>query len=485
MFSNPVAFFVSLGLFGLLLIIAEGLKDWLHASTTRRLVHVCVGLYSAVVPFIFQGPGWVYFLAVIFILINAWTRHVGRLGSIHGRDNRSLGTVAFPMAMVVATALCWSRQPEYLWVFSSAFIVLALADPAAGFVGRKYASHYRKIGKAQKSLLGSLVFFLVTAFILAAFLSFREENTTFLWAAGFGALLAMLTEALGGRGWDNLFIVMTIVVWGIVLEEQQLLVVEVMLASLLATGFVILSYRFRLLDLGGAIATCLMGLSLYLLGGWHWLGVVMLFFLIGSFLSKWLAPSAEKQNPIEEKGHVRDAGQVYANGGVAWFCVVAYALFPSELWYGAFLGSIGAAAADTFATEIGRLSKRNPRLITTGKTVAPGTSGGVTVPGMLASLAGAFLIACAGTLLLWREEAWLSIAVITLAGLAGSLVDSILGASVQAGFMTDDGRFTERRYGNKNENQWVKGWHWLGNDRVNMVCTLTGGLLGGFLWAYL
>ena len=487
MFSNFIAFIFSLALFGLLLLIAESLRKWFNASTTRRIVHMCVGLYSASVPYVFPGPTWVYLLAGIFILFNAWTRKAGYLRGIHGRDAKSIGTVAFPMAMVLATALSWSRLPEYPWVFSCAFIVLALADPAAGFVGKRYANHVYKIGNAQKSILGSLVFFLLAAGILAGFLIFREQFTGILAIAGFGALVATLVEALGGRGWDNLFIVVAIVIWGIWLEEFSVQADEVLIISTLSILLGILFLCFHLLDRSGSLATCLMGVSLYLFGGWSWLGIVFLFFISGSLLSKWAARH-KGEGIIEEKGHVRDAGQVYANGGVAWFCVIAHAIYPSEIWYWAFLGAISAAAADTFATEVGSWSKVLPRLIITGKRVAPGTSGGITMYGLAGSILGALLIAVAGT---WVAPEGNGVAIIrsvtliSLAGLIGSIVDSLLGATLQAGFRTSEGRFTEKRHACNAENEHVKGVIWLGNDRVNTFCTLIGALFGALAMGYL
>ncbi len=60
---------------------------------------------------------------------------------------------------------------------------------------------------------------------------------------------------------------------------------------------------------------------------------------------------------------------------------------------------MAAVTADTWATELGVLAAQPPRLITTGRRVAPGASGGVTPAGTLAALAGAGFIGVVGALL--------------------------------------------------------------------------------------
>jgi uncharacterized membrane protein len=92
---------------------------------------------------------------------------------------------------------------------------------------------------------------------------------------------------------------------------------------------------------------------------------------------------------------------------------------------------------DTSASEIGILSSSSPLLVTTGRRVPPGTNGAVTLLGTVASaVAGAATGTSFGVceLLLEgsRAEVVLNAACIgALAGLFGSVVDSLLGASLQ------------------------------------------------------
>ncbi|PWY89040.1 hypothetical protein BO70DRAFT_359348 [Aspergillus heteromorphus CBS 117.55] len=108
------------------------------------------------------------------------------------------------------------------------------------------------------------------------------------------------------------------------------------------------------------------------------------------------------------------------------------------------VANYAAVAADTFSSELGILSKSNPRLITspTLRVVPPGTNGGVTGTGLLAGLLGAFTIAATSAALMpfcvegdtgstWKTRAQWALAV-TLWGGLGSVLDSVLGALFQA-----------------------------------------------------
>ena len=145
-----------------------------------------------------------------------------------------------------------------------------------------------------------------------------------------------------------------------------------------------------------------------------------------------------------------------------------------------FGGVMATVTADTWATEIGVLSPQPPRLLTTWRCVEPGTSGGITSYGMLASAGGALAIgvALAGLAML-ELEVWLPglLAAAWLGGLVGSLSDSLLGATVQAIYIAPGGE-TERSVGsNGAANQRLRGWSWMNNDIVNFLSSLVGGVV--------
>ena len=136
--------FQALGLFASLLLASVAAGEGLRAlgwrpESSRRMVHVGVGLTVAASPAWFSSPGPIYGLAVAFLIGNAVALGRGWFRGMHAIERRSLGTVVFPLALVVALALCWTLDPGRVFVLQAAFAVLALADPAASWVGTRIA----------------------------------------------------------------------------------------------------------------------------------------------------------------------------------------------------------------------------------------------------------------------------------------------------------------------------------------------------------
>jgi uncharacterized membrane protein len=176
---------------------------------------------------------------------------------------------------------------------------------------------------------------------------------------------------------------------------------------------------------------------------------------------------------------------VTANGGVA----AVAALLGS--WTGV-AGALAAAAADTWATEVGAFSPWPARLITTGARVTRGVSGGITALGTLGGFAGAAVM---GALATWLQPRGMAPGlahpsglgfVATLAGVLGMLADSVLGATVQGKYECPgcSAQFERRDAVCHEPVRLIKGWRWLDNDGVNLAATLVGAataLLGSRL----
>jgi len=243
-----------------------------------------------------------------------------------------------------------------------------------------------------------------------------------------------------------------------------------MAAAALPGGF--LAYRLHLLSASGAIAATAFGCCLLILGDARWLMLALAFFIPSSALSKLGRRRKSAAEARVEKGSRRDAGQVLANGGAAWAALGLHALWAGEVWALGFAGALAAAAADTWATEIGGLARSTPRMITTGRPVPPGTSGGVTLLGCAASLAGALFIALMA-MALGLATGW-GVPVVAVAGVLGSLTDSVVGATLQALYRDVQGSMTERAEMAGQPNELIRGVAWMTNDAVNLAATVVG-----------
>lgn len=249
-----------------------------------------------------------------------------------------------------------------------------------------------------------------------------------------------------------------------------------LIGLLVAVIIAYLAYRARSLNQSGAVAAAVVGTVVFGFGGLRWAVLLMIFFLTSSALSR--AFKKRKQNLDEKfsKGHERDAGQVFGNGGLATAFVLVHAIWPGSIvgWAG-FAAALAAVNADTWATELGVLNPTPPRMITDlGKRVEKGTSGGISLFGTLASLTGAAVIALPASLMTGN---WSLLPIITLAGLFGSLFDSLLGATIQAMYYCPaDQKETEKHplHTCGTPTVHVRGWKWLDNDWVNFACSAAG-----------
>jgi uncharacterized protein (TIGR00297 family) len=252
------------------------------------------------------------------------------------------------------------------------------------------------------------------------------------------------------------------------------------MTSLLAAAVLSrIAWRLRGLTRDGAVAACIVGAAVLRFGGGWWAAALVVFFASGTALTA--VGRARKTQP-EHRGGGRSAPQVLGAGGVAAAISVVSGLeiVPDPLrgaLRAAFVGALATAAADTWATELGMLSPAPPRLITTREVVPAGTSGGVSLVGAAAGLAGSAVVAAVAA----RGNTHLSAAAV-IAGMLAMFLDSLLGATVQGSYRQPDGSLSEESGAGA---VLARGSRWITNPVVNGIATLAGAVLAAVLshWA--
>ena len=473
------------------IFLAERARNAGHwsAEVNRKLVHVLTGILVFFTPFFFTSNRPLVWMAILFVFVNWIGIKTGKLKGMHDTGRASYGTVFYPMTFLILTLTAWSQHKVILML---SMLILAVSDAAAAIVGENQKSpHEFALGKDKKSVEGSSVM-LVSTFLLVAILLpviDRIDGLDIGWAAAswiavVTAVVATALEALSSGGSDNLSAPLgAAFVLHAMLEGTPDADVRFTIGLGLALLMALVSYRARFLTAAGSVATFLLAALIFGTGGWPWAAPILAFFILSSLLSKLGKKHKKQFNMIFEKSSQRDTGQVLANGGIAGAIVLGNHFFPAPLWYGLYLSALAAVTADTWATEIGVFSRIPPRSIITFKAVPPGTSGGITPLGTLFAFLGALVIALTGWLVAPAElrgsgashPFWF----IVLAGLLASLIDSVLGATVQGQYRCPAcEKITEKRkHCDDRTTELVSGYRWLSNDWVNAFCALSGAAI--------
>eukprot|EP00899_Mesostigma_viride_P022651 jgi/Mesvir1/3570/Mv12034-RA.1 len=280
-----------------------------------------------------------------------------------------------------------------------------------------------------------------------------------------------------------------------------------LLSAIVAAAFAFRGYKKRSLSKSGALAAFVVG-STTASCGLRYAATLIVFYISGSKATTFRS---------EEKSRI-EAGFV-AGGQRNWIQVVSNSLTGTLLalflvarvgWNGAhldcgvdpvatralaaFLAHYACCAGDTWASELGILSRSNPRLITTWKLVHRGTNGAISSQGTLLSAMGGGLVGAVflvtGMLtvrvpghtpldasLLMRQ--WRLLPLGVGVGLLGSLADSLLGATLQfSGFCRNKQKVVSKPGPSVTH---ISGYNVLNNHAVNLI---SSALMAAAAWYF-
>jgi uncharacterized protein (TIGR00297 family) len=289
-------------------------------------------------------------------------------------------------------------------------------------------------------------------------LAVPDASYAFLVASG--ALAAGLLRSVF-KPRDDPMVLVSVALFCWLLADLAVFVAWVPLAVALGVTLLVgyLSWALDAASVSGMLTGVLFGLLTVVLGGYGWFAALVAFFGGGALATKFRYGQKLDRGVAEESGGARTSGNVLGNSAAALAALLGFAAaarlpLPATVFAFAFAGSVATALADTLSSEVGGVFD-NVRLITTLERVPPGTDGGVTWQGELAGLAGATLVALivgvAPSVPIDLAEA----PAVVAAGFVGMTVDSLLGALVEGGR--------------------------IGNQTVNFLATLSGGVAGGLL----
>ena len=240
----------------------------------------------------------------------------------------------------------------------------------------------------------------------------------------------------------------------------------------------IIAYKKNSLSMSGVVSAIILGTIIFILGGSIQFSLMLIFFISSSFISKIGKSKKKTIDKIHEKGDRRDFIQVIANGGIALICLVLFQITKDISFFVASAVSFAVSNSDTWASEIGVLSKGKTISIITGKRIEKGVSGGVSLLGTVFALLGSVVIGVSYAILNifilgYNKNIFKILLLVILFGFLGSIVDSILGATIQGQYINDiDGYITEKKCDGNKDNRLISGCKFINNDAVNILSNL-------------
>lgn len=188
-----------------------------------------------------------------------------------------------------------------------------------------------------------------------------------------------------------------------------------------------------------AVTGWIAGLLVFAGVGYAGVAMIAAFFIAGNAATSWGISAKQKLGLAEENKGKRTAGQVIANGGVAAILGVLAIFFPLKMSVLKLMmaASVSSAAADTLSSELGNLYGKNFYNIITFRRDERGLNGVISIEGTMAGICGSVIIASVYSLYAGFTIDFL---LIIIAGTAGNLFDSVLGATAERkGFLTNNG----------------------------------------------
>ena len=479
------------GIFGAITVAGILLKRGLVTpATSRKMVHITVSHWWLLM----MATMDLFWVAVIgpvsFIILNLVSLKSGMFKAMEDPEpGRNYGTVYFPVSLLVLVLAAWAGLIP-LWVGGVGILVMGWGDGLAALAGLRFGRKAATIFGSRKSMVGTLVMFVASFVVTVIFTAVFDPGLTLGLLVGRAlatALFASMVEMLTPFGVDNLTVpILTAFFY------HYVAMTDAMQPFLLAAGFnalfALAGWLLHGVDAGGAIAGMAVGTGLLASAGLPAFAILGAFFFSSVFLGRLGKGRRDEAALVVEKGGRRDTWQVLANGGVGLVTALAYGVTRQPALLVACGVAFAEATADTWGSEIGVLSPSRPRSILSRKELPAGASGGISGLGTFASLAGAMLIGfifLAGYRgLLGYAEAFRAAIWVAVGGFAGAVIDSVLGATVQAQYECSlSGRLTERPNTNGVLNALKGGYRWVTNDVVNALSGAASALLAGLLYA--
>lgn len=431
---------------------------------SRKILHISAISICAVAPLLVKDTSLLINLVVFCEILLAFLVYKGIL--FKDEDGRkSWGIALFPLAYLLLLFV----YREHIPIVFFSMALLAICDAFAAITGTFLRKFKPTLQVSDKTTAGNTGFIASGIVLFFLFEYYYPELTPRFSQFVFILFLLMLTEHLGKKGADNFFIpLLAAILLSAHLPYACTMTPLFIYTTLLVTVLMMaVIYRKNILTQRGVYTAAFFGLSIVYFNGFAPTLPILFFFLSSTLLGRL---SKNKNASSDKKsGGARDEVQVWVNGGIYTTLLISSSFFQSDLLTLIACISIAISTADTWSSEAGMALRGKTYDILRRKKVPSGVSGGVSISGTLAGLAGA-LAASYTAYIVFKMNDISSLYTIAAYGFAGMLTDSFLGAWIQVKFLNEKTLdWSDQAQGPYDK---TKGLLFINNDMVNLLSNL-------------
>ena len=248
-------------------------------------------------------------------------------------------------------------------------------------------------------------------------------------------------------------------------------------SAVLAALVAFITIKKKAFTVPAALSACAMLVIAAVCSGWSGIVIVLAAYFTIFAVDMIVGERSEKvTGSINQRTGARGIVQVIANALAATLAAVAGFIFKKPELMVVYAAALTECLADSLASDVGVLSKKDPVDICRMKRIKRGLSGGVSLLGTLSALAGCILMFLV-SMIFFGFSVRLAVAVIAIP-MIGIAIDSILGSLVQAKYKCAVcGKSTEKTIHCGEKALHVGGIRLINNDAVNIISNFLTAIL--------
>ena len=189
-------------------------KKLIKENTSRKLVHILVGVSWIIMYYYFKLSIHIIILPVTIVVFNFLSYKFNIAKSMEKENKDSMGTIFYAFSFVILATITYF-YPKFYPFYGIGIFSMCLGDGLAPFIGKKFN---KKLGKTGKTYAGSLIVFLSTFIVIVCFTLYFKLNLNILKMIIL-SLIAIPLELFSKKGSDNLTLPIGVAVLTYVVES--------------------------------------------------------------------------------------------------------------------------------------------------------------------------------------------------------------------------------------------------------------------------